>query len=381
MFRVIILAVRPQFLTFYEGKMKEKKIKDRYLLIRPLGKGGSGQVWLALDLWEGKEKAVKFLAPLDERGEREAAILKRLNHPAIPELFERGEEEGIYLVVEYVPGETLEQVKKAGRVTAGQASCWGMELCRILEYLHGQDPPILYGDMKPSNVILDKRGNLHLIDFGSARCKTEGGKVYGTPGYAAPEQYEGRVSERSDIYALGRMILELAEGGGGTAFQKVLERSVREKEETRYRSAAAFRRNLFLTGEDFIKAVQKTVRQSVAVFVFLILAFLLAGRDCSLRSARALQAEEAARLNGAREKEIHRLCGEAIFWQPQKAEGYLRLYAYYEARGERQMGIYYVKEYQKAYPGALSGKEKEILEEKMLLFPEKVGYNEEKQGG
>ena len=59
--------------------MKEKKIKDRYLLIRPLGKGGSGQVWLALDLWEGKEKAVKFLAPLDERGEREAAILKRLN--------------------------------------------------------------------------------------------------------------------------------------------------------------------------------------------------------------------------------------------------------------------------------------------------------------
>lgn len=205
--------------------------------------------------------------------------------------------------------------------------------------------------------------------------------MYGTPGYAAPEQYEGRVSERSDIYALGRMILELAEGGGGTAFQKVLERSVREKEETRYRSAAAFRRNLFLTGEDFIKAVQKTVRQSVAVFVFLILAFLLAGRDCSLRSARALQAEEAARLNGAREKEIHRLCGEAIFWQPQKAEGYLRLYAYYEARGERQMGIYYVKEYQKAYPGALSGKEKEILEEKMLLFPEKVGYNEEKQGG
>lgn len=356
--------------------MKGKKIKNRYLLIRPLGKGGSGQVWLALDLWEGEEKAVKFLASSDERGEREAAILKRLSHPAIPAFFERGEEDGIYLVLEYVPGETLEQVKKDGKVTAGQAACWGMELCRILEYLHGQNPPVLYGDLKPSNVILDERGKLHLIDFGSARCKTEGGKMYGTPGYAAPEQYEGRVSEGSDIYALGRMLLELA--GGGTIFQKVLGKSVREKEEDRYRSAAAFRRSLFLAGEDFIKAIQKTVRRSAAAFSFLILASLFAGRDCALRSARALQAEETARLSGAEEKEIHRLCGEAIFWQPQKAEGYLRLYAYYEARGERQMGIYYVKEYQKAYQGALSEKEKEILEEKMLLFPEKVGYNEEK---
>ncbi len=361
--------------------MKGKKIKDRYLLIRPLGKGGSGKVWLALDLWEGKERAVKRLDRSDERGEREAKMLERLEHPAIPVLFEWGEEDGFYLVMEYVPGETLEQVKKAGKVTAGQASRWGMELCRILEYLHGQDPPVFYGDMKPSNVILDERGRLHLIDFGSAQCKTEGGKMYGTPGYAAPEQYGGRVSACSDIYALGRMLLELAEGGGGKAFQKVLEKSVREKEEARYRSATALRWSLFLSGENFIKAVKKTIRRSAAALAFLMLAFLFAGRDCALRSARALQAEETARLSGAREKEIHRLCGEAIFWQPQKAEGYLRLYAYYEARGERQMGIYYVKEYQKAYPGALSGREKEILEEKMLLFPEKVGYNEEKQGG
>ena len=67
--------------------MKEKKIKDRYLLIRPTWGRGKRQVWLALDLWEGKREGGKFLAPLDERGEREAAILKRLNHPAIPELF------------------------------------------------------------------------------------------------------------------------------------------------------------------------------------------------------------------------------------------------------------------------------------------------------
>ena len=359
--------------------MKGKKIKDRYLLIRPLGKGGSGKVWLALDLWEGKERAVKRLDRSDERGEREAKMLERLEHPAIPVLFEWGEEDGFYLVMEYVPGETLEQVKKAGKVTAGQASRWGMELCRILEYLHGQDPPVFYGDMKPSNVILDERGRLHLIDFGSAQCKTEGGKMYGTPGYAAPEQYGGRVSACSDIYALGRMLLELAEGGGGKAFQKVLEKSVREKEEARYRSATALRWSLFLSGENFIKAVKKTIRRSAAALAFLCWLFFLRGETVPFALPGTAGGRDGA-FERSQRKGDPRLCGEAIFWQPQKAEGYLRLYAYYEARGERQMEIYYVKEYQKAYPGALSGREKEILEEKMLLFPEKVGYNEEKQG-
>ena len=201
----------------------------------------------------------------------------------------------------------------------------------------------------------------------------------GRPGMRHRSSMRGRVSERSDMLCPGQDDSGTGRGRGRNCFSEGSGKERSGKRRTRYRSAAAFRRNLFLTGEDLYKSCPKDCPAECGCVCFLILAFLLAGRDCSLRSARALQAEEAARLNGAREKEIHRLCGEAIFWQPQKAEGYLRLYAYYEARGERQMGIYYVKGVSEGISGGtLRKREKEILEEKMLLFPEKVGYHEEK---
>src|ERR1700694_3408959 len=139
---------------------------------------------------------------------READTLAQLKHAAIPAITDRFDDHNRhYLVMEYVEGRNLEEeiAARGGPLPEGLVIDIARQLCDVLAYLHGFTPPMVYRDMKPSNVMLTPRGRVVLVDFGIARLfKTaRKGTMIGTLGFAPPEQYQGAVDPRSDIYSLG----------------------------------------------------------------------------------------------------------------------------------------------------------------------------------
>jgi hypothetical protein len=203
-------------------------LAQRYRIERFLAGGGMGRVYLARDQrLDDRQCAIKevfdrFNDP-EERARaieyfhREAGTLSQLKHPAIPAIVDRfGEGNCHYLVMDYIEGTNLEDEVAAhgGRLPESRVIEIARELCEVLTYLHSFQPPIIYRDMKPSNVILTPAGHAVLIDFGIARIFTPQGKatLIGTPGFAPPEQYAGQVDERSDLYGLAATLHYLLTG-------------------------------------------------------------------------------------------------------------------------------------------------------------------------
>jgi serine/threonine-protein kinase len=140
--------------------------------------------------------------------QREADMLARLNNEHIPRVFDRfSEQNRHYLVMEYIDGATLEEEMKqtGGRLAEARTIDIALQILATLEYLHGLEPPVIYRDLKPSNVMMMTNGQAKLIDFGIARHfqPQQNATMIGTQGYAPPEQYRGKVEQRSDLYALG----------------------------------------------------------------------------------------------------------------------------------------------------------------------------------
>ncbi|HUA32394.1 MAG TPA: protein kinase [Candidatus Binataceae bacterium] len=194
-------------------------LQNRYFIERLLGGGGMGVVYLARDQrLANRPCAIKEMVDhfidqaqrieANEYFAREADTLAQLKHQAIPSITDRFDDKNRhYLVMEYVEGRNLEE-----EITAtGQALSESLvidvarQLCDVLAYLHGLVPPIIYRDMKPSNVMLTPKGRVVLVDFGIARLfkAARKGTMIGTLGFAPPEQYQGTVDPRSDIYSLG----------------------------------------------------------------------------------------------------------------------------------------------------------------------------------
>lgn len=211
----------------YQGDL----LGGRYRAVRLIGTGGFSRVWEALDLTlQGRPVAVKELAAPNvgtdapRRAQalfhREIEALSGLRHPGLPAIhdgFAVGEH--YYLVLELVAGETLEAWRETHAPPVDQAVDWGCEIAAILDYLHGQDEPLVVRDLKPANLILTPQGNLRLVDLGVASFLRPDGTAtttlagFGTPGFAAPEQY-GRqdVDVRADLYALGATLYFLLSG-------------------------------------------------------------------------------------------------------------------------------------------------------------------------
>jgi outer membrane protein assembly factor BamB/tRNA A-37 threonylcarbamoyl transferase component Bud32 len=194
----------------------------RYLIQEVIGVGGMGSVYRARDLHFPnvvKLVAVKEMvntAPdplvrktIVQNFEREANILATLNHPAIPRIYDYfSESDRSYLVIEYIHGKDLEAVisDTNGFLSEEQVLTWGISLCDVLAFLHNHKPdPIIFRDMKPSNVMVDHNGDIKLVDFGIAKTFQSGqkGTMIGTEGYSPPEQYRGEATPVADIYALG----------------------------------------------------------------------------------------------------------------------------------------------------------------------------------
>lgn len=219
--------------------------RQRYTIQRLLSRGGMGTVYLATD-HTAFDRTVVLKAMLDyfdpnnpqeveaarHRFLQEARTLASLRHPTIPQIysyFQDGPHN--YIVMEYIEGRDLEQHltrfdDTSGKLLPGQpypleqVLRWGITLCRVLEYLASRQPPVVHHDIKPTNLLLDQHSDeVRLVDFGTARTHLlaqNGGvgrhtsHVYGTRGYAAPEQYRGESEPRSDVYVLAATLYHLA---------------------------------------------------------------------------------------------------------------------------------------------------------------------------
>jgi len=204
-------------------------LQNRYRIEGVLGQGGMGTVYLAKDIRlddrlcvvkelrddfyrsEDKQRALTFF-------DREARMLARLKQGNIVQVSDYFSEQGKYfLVMEYVDGENLHSImqkREAEPFEENQVVSWAIEICDVLSYLHAQDPPVIYRDLKPSNIMINAEGQLKLVDFGIARkieADDENTRVV-SAGYSPPEQYWGAANIQSDIYALGATMCFLLTG-------------------------------------------------------------------------------------------------------------------------------------------------------------------------
>ena len=207
--------------SYDERTLKANTIlMSRYKIIGVLGGGGQGAVYQCRDLNFPDAKRLVAIKELHYPGDqsvrastltafrREANILATLSHPAIPKIFDFFDQNNrAYLVMEYINGSDLELLMNKTRdLPVDKIIEWAIDLCDVLHYLHSHQPePIIFRDIKPSNIMIDSLGRVRLIDFGIAKVFVSGTKhtMIGTEGYSAPEQYRGDVTPLSDIYSLG----------------------------------------------------------------------------------------------------------------------------------------------------------------------------------
>lgn len=203
-------------------------LQDRYLILGVLGSGGMSSVYKGRDLHfpnVTKLVAIKEMTSMltDQtmyemvvtNFEREADLLATLSHPSIPRIYDYyTDKNSLYLVMEFIDGKDLEAIlhETDDFLPVEQIINWAIELCDVLSYLHNHKPePLVFRDMKPSNVMVDQHDQIRLIDFGIARIFQPGqkGTMIGTEGYSPPEQYRGEASPAGDIYALGATLHHL----------------------------------------------------------------------------------------------------------------------------------------------------------------------------
>jgi serine/threonine-protein kinase len=262
---------------------------SRYEIVRRIGGGGMGAVYLARDRNLGDQpRAVKEMiqSNIDESQhekaindfKRESMLLASLEHPSIPTIYDYFYDEEaarFYLVMKYISGgDFLARLRNApgGRIDEKTVTDWACQVADVLEYLHRRPTPIIYRDLKPANLMIDgASGRVMLIDFGIARWVTtqeKGVTAVGTMGYAPPELFSGKVEPRSDIYSLGATMFHLLTGSDpqdnpllifdfnknprprqlapslSNEMEAILMRTVGYKPEDRFRSAAELRDTL-----------------------------------------------------------------------------------------------------------------------------------------
>lgn len=264
-------------------------LNGRYEIVRKIGGGGMGAVYLASDKNLGgvlravKEMVQSYIEEVQQEKaiqdfKRESLLLTSLEHPAIPTIFDYfydEKEARFYLVMKYISGGDLAgrlRSSAEGKIDEKTVTEWGIQIADVLDYLHNREPQIVYRDLKPANIMIDgNTGRLMLIDFGIARWinkEEKGVTAVGTMGYAPPELFSGSVEPRSDIYSLGSTMFHLLTGADPQSnpllifdFQKnprprqinsalsdqienILMKAVEYNSSKRFESAAAMKKNL-----------------------------------------------------------------------------------------------------------------------------------------
>lgn len=230
--------------SFIPLKPNQKLMADKLVVIRQLAFGGLSAIYLA-QLGGSSLVVLKELvippnsgeaarAKAEEMFEREAKLLVKLKHPHIARVMDHFQENGRnYLLLEYVRGQDLRQlVNQHGPRQEWQVLSWALQIADILEYLHGNDPPVIHRDLTPDNLVLNHKNDVVLIDFGAANefVGTATGTFVGKQAYIAPEQLRGKATPSSDLYALGGTMYFLLTGSDPEALMASDPRSAEPKE-------------------------------------------------------------------------------------------------------------------------------------------------------
>ncbi|MGI9168498.1 MAG: protein kinase domain-containing protein [Pyrinomonadaceae bacterium] len=284
-------------------------LQSRYRIVRQLGEGGMGAVYEAVDERLDSTVALKETFFTDERlrkqFEREARLLARMHHPALPRVSDHfSEGDGQFLIMQFIAGDDLYEMitRKNGPFPTDQVLTWADQLLDALDYLHTQDPQIIHRDIKPQNLKLTARGQIILLDFGLAKGQigefsrvSTSASIFGyTPNYAPLEQIQGLGTDpRSDIYALGATLYHLMTGvkppdaltraaalvnsqpdplaraneanpAVSAGLAKVLARAMAQNRDQRYLTAADMTKALHTIGEA-TSSFEKTEAQTILV--------------------------------------------------------------------------------------------------------------------
>jgi serine/threonine protein kinase, bacterial len=215
----------------------QTRLAGRYVILCRVGRGGMGAVYQAADdritgkMWAIKEMSDAAIIDPQEKQQaldgfrQEAVMLATLDHPNLPKVTDHFSEGGKqYLVMDFIEGETLEERvdREVGKpLPVDEVLGWADQLCDVLAYLHRREPPVIFRDLKPGNVMVTPDGRIKLIDFGIARLfkpgKAADTAFFGTSGYSPREQYgRGQTDARSDVYALGATLYHLLTGDDPT---------------------------------------------------------------------------------------------------------------------------------------------------------------------
>jgi tetratricopeptide (TPR) repeat protein len=204
---------------------KDSIFAGRYVILEELGRGGMGRVYKVLDKEINEEVALKLLSPeiaSDEktigRFRNELKLARKVTHKNVCRMYDLNKADDTYFItMEYVAGEDLKSlIRRIGQFSEGKAIALAEQVCEGLAEAHGLG--VVHRDLKPQNIMIDKQGNAHIMDFGIAHSLevkgiTEAGTLIGTPDYMSPEQAEGEeVDHRSDIYSLGVVLYEMVTG-------------------------------------------------------------------------------------------------------------------------------------------------------------------------
>ncbi len=329
----------------------------RYTVIREIGRGGTGVVYLVIQNVSAKLWAMKAV-PLAEGdgaaeavcGGQELMLLKRLRFPGLPELTDVFKDRNcLCMVMTLIEGRTLLQVAKDHQKAegmpydAGDILQWGSQLCGILGYLHERPQPVIYMDLKPSNVMLTADGTIYLVDLGASVMLHFGGisaRRALTPSYAAPEVLQGQMpGPRSDIFGIGRLLSDMACGllpekkkAGAAqlaALEPVITRCTMTDPSKRYASCRELADALAQSARQSRAALRHLHSRRQAAAAVMILGLLAAGRPL-LRyggegKTQQIYAAMIESAEGLPAKDMKTQLTEAAALMPEKAETYCLL--------------------------------------------------------
>lgn len=364
-------------------------LDGKYKILNKIGQGGMSVVYLAMNEKANKQWAIKEMRKEKNKNYEimkqslitETNLLKELKHPYLPSIADIIEnDDTIIIVMDYVEGRPLSDIlTEEGTIEEDKVADYAIQLCDVLDYLHSQNPPIIYRDLKPANIMLRPDGKITLIDFGTARKynydSVSDTTCLGTIGYAAPEQFAGetlrQTDARTDIYNLGATMYHLLTGVNpseppyelypirrwdeslSNGLEKIILRATRKDPDKRFNDCKEMSYALqhFRDLDDSYIATQKKkmflfAASLILSFTFFSMAIVVNGmekREISkvynnYLSEAALKIASTGSKNVV-DTDILKLFQDAINVSPNSTEAYIRMLGYYCDLGQTRNGL------------------------------------------